>query len=44
MLPSLSTVPPPALTGSVALTVRDGVDNEEGVTESENDGSVSHES
>ncbi len=32
-------VRPPALTSSVALTVRDDVDNEEGVTESENDDS-----
>ena len=34
---SSSTVPPAALTCSVALTVSDGVDNEEGVTEGEND-------
>ena len=40
MLSSSSlTVRPPALTSSVALTVRDDVDNEEGVTESESDDS-----
>ena len=37
MLSTSSTVPPPALTSSVVLTVSDGVDNEEGVTESESD-------
>jgi hypothetical protein len=44
MLPSSSTVPPTALTSSVALTVSDGVDNEVGVTESESDDSEAQES
>ena len=37
-------VPPPERTSSVTLTVSDGVDNEDGVTESDGDDSVSHES
>ena len=44
MLSTSSTVPPPALTSSVVLTVSDGVDNEEGVTESESDDSEAQES
>jgi len=44
MLPSSSTIPPPALTSSVSLTVSDRVDNEGGVTESESDDSETHES
>ena len=45
MLPSSSTVPPPALTSSVALTVSVFiVDNEEGGTESESDDSEAQES
>ena len=44
MLPSSSPVPPRALTSSVTLTVTDGVDNEEGVTESEGDDSEAQES
>ena len=42
MLPSSSTVQPPALTISVALNV--SVDNEEGGTESESDDSEAQES
>jgi hypothetical protein len=44
MWPSSSSVPRPALTSSVAFTVSDGVDNEEGVTESKSHASVSNES
>ena len=43
VLPSSSTVPPPALTSSVPLTVGDAVDNAKHGTESESDGSVSNE-
>ena len=41
--PASSTVPPRALTSSVTLNVSDGVDNEEGVTESESDDSEAQE-
>ena len=35
ILPSSSTVPPPALVSSAGLPVSDDVNNEEGATESE---------
>jgi hypothetical protein len=44
VLPSSSTVPPPALTSSVSLPVGDGVHNEEDGTESDSDDSVSNDS
>ena len=44
VLLSSSTVPPPALTSCVALPVGDGVHNEEDVTESDRDDSVSNDS
>ena len=44
VLPSSSTVPPPAITSSVPLTVGDAVDNAEDDTESESDKSVSNDS
>jgi len=43
VLPSSSTVPPPALTSSVPLTVGDRVDNAQHDTENESDGSVSND-
>ena len=42
--PASSTVPTRELTSAVALIVSDGVDNEEGVTESESDDSEAQES
>ena len=44
VLPSSSTVAPPALTSYVPLRVGDGVHNEEDVTESDSDDSVSNDS
>ena len=44
VLVSSSTVPPPALTSCVALPVGDGVHNEEDVTESDRDDSISNDS
>ena len=44
VLPSSSTVAPPALTSYVSLRVGDGVHNEEDVTESDSDDSVSNDS
>jgi hypothetical protein len=43
VLRASSTVPPVALTSSVPLTVGDGVENSQHVTENESDGSVSNE-
>ena len=44
VLPSSSTVAPPTLTSYVALSVGDGVPNEEDATESDNEDSVSNDS
>ena len=44
VLPSSSTVTPPALTSYVALSVGDGVPNEEDATESDSEDSVSNDS